>query len=38
MIYSWITPITTWIASNILRKTDFQRIENNTAYLAELLG
>jgi hypothetical protein len=38
MTYSWITPILSWVASNILRKTDFQRIENNTAYLQELLG
>jgi cytochrome b subunit of formate dehydrogenase len=38
MIYSWITPILSWVASNVLTKSDFQRIENNIAYLQELLG
>lgn len=35
---SWITPFLTWANNMVLSKTPFHRIENNIAYLAELLG
>lgn len=37
MPYSWITPVTSWTSGSYYNFSDFNRVENNIAYLQEYL-